>query len=473
LTEFWTNISWLAVLHVTAMVVAIPAVLITKKGSTSPIAWCLAIILVPLLGSLLFWIFGYTYLYRPLKRKRRHRLGLRGRLPTCDADSIVGADWRHIGRIAWELDDSSPCLGNAVKLYPNTLHAFAAMLEAIRAAQHHIHLEFYIVRNDEAGKEFLALLTEKARQGVKVRFLYDSMGGFFFGRRGIKELVAAGGQVVPFLPLNLFRSRMRVNLRNHRKIVIVDGKVGFTGGMNLGDEYLGRSKKFGYWRDQMLRLEGPAMTGLQRIFVEDWDFTKREMLKGAEYFPPHQHPGDSVVQVLASGPDQEVNVIREVYLAAISSARERVWIATPYFIPDAGILDALHMARYRGVDVRLLMPLVADHFSSHFASRYYWQDILSRGVKLWLYTRGMMHSKFIAVDSQVAIVGSANTDPRSLQLNFEAGCVLFDAALAKELEASFEEDMRHATSMDLDTFNRRSFLTRLAENWCRLFSPIL
>jgi cardiolipin synthase A/B len=473
LTEFWTNFSWVAFLHVAAIVVAIPAVLITKKGSTSPIAWCLVILLVPLLGSLLFWIFGYTYLYRPLKRKQRHRVGFHDRLPSGPHGAIVSDEWNHIARVAWELDDSPPSQGNAVKLYPNTVHAFAAMLEAIRAAQHHIHLEFYIVRNDDAGKEFIALLTEKARQGVKVRFLYDSMGGFFFGRRGIQDLLAAGGQVVPFLPLNLFRSRMRVNLRNHRKIVIVDAKVGFTGGMNLGDEYLGRSKKFGYWRDQMLRLEGPAMSGLQRIFVEDWDFTTKEMLSGTDYFPSQPQAGDSVVQVIASGPDQQVNVIREVYMAMIASARERVWIATPYFIPDAGILDALHLARYRGADVRLLMPLVADHFSSHFASRYYWQDILPRGVQLCLYTRGMMHSKFIAVDSQICIVGSANMDPRSLQLNFEAGCVLFDAALTKELEASFEEDMQHAQCMDLDTFNRRSFATRLAENACRLFSPIL
>lgn len=473
MTEFWTDFSWVAFLHVVAIVVAIPAVLITKKGATSPIAWCLVILLVPLLGALLFWIFGYTYLYRPLKRKRQHRRGFRDRLPTSEDETLVNADWKHIARIAWELDDSSPSKGNAVTLLPNTRHAFAAMLEAIHAAQHHIHLEFYIVRNDEAGKEFFALLTEKARQGVAVRFLYDSMGGFFFGRRGIKELVAAGGQVIPFLPLNLFRSRMRVNLRNHRKIVIVDGKVGFTGGMNLADEYLGRSKEFGYWRDQMLRLEGPAMGGLQRIFAEDWDFTTQEILKGAKYFPPQPQAGNSVVQILASGPDQEVNVIREVYMSAIATARERVWIATPYFIPDAGILDALHMARYRGVDVRLLMPFRPDHFSSYYASRYYWQDILPRGVKLCLYTRGMMHAKYITVDGQIGIVGSANMDPRSLQLNFEAGCVLFDPTLAKELEASFEEDLQHATCMDLDMFNRRSFATRLAENACRLFSPIL
>jgi len=473
LTEFWTDISWLAVLHVVAIVVAIPAVLITKKGATSPIAWCLVILLVPLLGSLLFWVFGYTYLYRPLKRKRRHHRGFRGRLPTGPHGAIVSPEWKHIARIAWELDDSPPSQGNAVKLLPNTVKAFAAMLEAIRSAQHHIHLEFYIVRNDEAGKEFIALLTEKAKQGVQVRFLYDSMGGLYFGRRGIKDLLAAGGQVVPFLPLNLFRSRLRVNLRNHRKIVIVDGKVGFTGGMNLGDEYLGRSKKFGYWRDQMLRLEGPAMAGLQRIFVEDWDFTTKKLLKGADYFPPQTEAGNSVVQVIASGPDQEVNVSREVYMAAIASARERVYISTPYFIPDTGMLDAIRLARYRGAEVRLIMPTISDHFLSHYASRYYWQDILSRGVKLYLYTRGMMHAKYIAVDGQICIVGSANMDPRSLQLNFEAGCVLFDPALTKELEASFEEDMKHAKSMDLAAFNRRSFATKLAENGCRLFSPIL
>ncbi|HQR09039.1 MAG TPA: cardiolipin synthase [Gemmatales bacterium] len=473
MTDFWTHITWLALLDIVAVVIAIPAVLIIKKGATSPVAWCLIILFLPLLGSLLFWIFGYTYLHRPLRRKRKHRSRFRKHPPIDSKEQALDSCWKSLGRVAWELDEARPTSGNAVTLYSDTQEAFTAILDAMRAAQHHIHLEFYIIRDDQAGKEFVALLTEKARQGVKVRLQYDSLGAFFFGHRAVKQLIEAGGQVVPFLPLNLFRSRLRVNLRNHRKIIVVDGKVAFTGGMNIGDEYLGRSKTFGYWRDQMLRIEGPSVDGLQRIIVEDWDFSAKELLQGDDYFPSQPKPGNALVQVVASGPDQEVNVIREVFFAAITSAQERVWIATPYFVPDEGILDALHYARYKGVEVRLLMPEVCDHFTTWYASRYYWNDVLARGVEVYLYTKGMMHSKFMTIDGEIGIVSSANMDQRSLHLNFEAGCVLYDTNLAKSLEASFEEDMKNARLVDRESFAKRSFGERLAENFCRLFSPIL
>lgn len=473
MTDFWTHFTWLALLDIVTVAIAIPVVLITKKGATSPVAWCLVILFLPLVGSLLFWIFGYTYLHRPLRRKRKHRTKFHA-YPSIDTrEQVLDSTWRSLGQVAWELDESRLTSGNAVTLYSDTQEAFTAILDAIRAAQHHIHLEFYIIRDDQAGKEFVALLTEKARQGVQVRLQYDSLGAFFFGHRAAKELVDAGGQVVPFLPLNLFRSRLRVNLRNHRKIIVVDGKVAFTGGMNIGDEYLGRNKTFGYWRDQMLRLEGSAVEGIQKVFIEDWDFSTKELLQGNLYFPTQNQPGDTLVQVVASGPDQEVNVIREVFFAAITSAQKNVWIATPYFVPDDGILDALHFARYRGVEVKLLMPQVCDHFTTWYASRYYWNDVLARGVQVYLYTRGMMHSKFMTIDGQIGIVSSANMDQRSLHLNFEAGCVLYDKSLAKTLEVSFEEDMKYAQLIDRETFARRSFGERLAENACRLFSPIL
>lgn len=473
MTDFWTHFTWLALLDVAAVAVAIPAVLVTKKGATSPVAWCLVILFLPLLGSLLFWVFGYTYLHRPLHRKRKHRSHFHKHLPLDGQEQNVDASWRSLGRVGWELEEAKLTAGNAVTMYSDPQQAFTAMLDAFRSAQHHIHLEFYIIRGDQTGKRFIAELTEKAKQGVAVRLQYDSLGAFFFGNRAAKELIKAGGQVVPFLPLNLFRSRLRVNLRNHRKLIVVDGKVAFTGGMNIGDEYLGLNKSYGYWRDQMVRVEGPAVDELQSIFVEDWDFSTKQKLTGKAYFPAQPRNGTTVVQVLASGPDQEVNVIREVFFAAISSAQERVRIATPYFVPDVGLLDALHYACYRGVDVRLLMPKCCDHLSTWYASRYYWQDLLTRGVQIYVYTRGMMHSKFMTIDGQVGIVGSANLDQRSLHLNFEAGCVLFDPVQVEVLDSSFEDDLQHAELIDRDAFGKRSFVTRLAENACRLFSPIL
>lgn len=448
--------------------------LATKKGPTSAVAWCLVILLLPLAGAVLFWVFGYTYLHRPLRRKRRHHAKFTLRLPDEAEKAVVeNAAWKDLGRIAWELNDVLPSGGNAVTLYEDTAKAFDAILGAIDAARHHVHAQFYIIRADRAGKEFLGLLAKKARQGVTVRLLFDSLGGFFLRPRALRELTRAGGRVAAFLPLNLFRSRLRVNLRNHRKLLVTDGRVAFTGGMNIGDEYLGRDPAVGYWRDEMLRLEGPAVAQLQRVFAEDWDFTTGEMLQGTEYFPTAGAAGDAIVQVLASGPDQEVNVVREVYYASIASARERVWIATPYFVPDAGILDALRLACYRGADVRLLLPDPGDHWITQAAGRFYWDDVLARGAQIFLYNRGMMHAKYLTFDGRWALVGSANLDNRSLHLNFEVGCALFDPRLATALEASFLADQQSAVAVDRDAFARRGYPARLAENACRLLSPIL
>jgi cardiolipin synthase len=266
---------------------------------------------------------------------------------------------------------------------------------------------------------------------------------------------------------------VQVNLRNHRKIVVVDGREALTGGMNIGDEYLGKSARFGYWRDTFLRLEGPAVAGLQRIFTEDWDFAARESLNSPAYFPELSASGEATVQVVESGPDQERNSIREIYFAAILSARERLWVASPYFVPDAGILDALRLARYRGVDVRLLCLLRPDHFLSFYASRYYWGDMLAAGAHVYQYAKGMMHAKVVLVDGRWAMVGSANLDNRSLHLNFEVGCMLHTPELVAELERQFEEDLRQSVRLDAATYARRPFLARLTENACRLFSPVL
>jgi cardiolipin synthase len=470
--EVLTNITFLAVLNVAAILVGIPAVLTTKKGAISSVAWCLVILFLPLLGSLFFWVFGYNYLHRPLRRLRRHRSAFRIKRAVKHRDEGLDPDHTALAKIAFELDDALPTAGNGVVLYHDTCSAYAAILEAVAAARHHIHLEFYIFRADTVGQELLDLLTRKAREGIEVRLLYDSLGAFFLGRGAVRKLKKAGGKVGPFLPLNLFTSRLRVNLRNHRKVVLVDGKVAFTGGMNIGDEYLGRTS-LGYWRDQMVRVEGPVVSDLQRVFIEDWDFTTGEDLKGASYYPVQNRVGNVLAQVVASGPDQEINVTREVFFAAISSAKERLWISTPYFIPDPGLQDALYWACFRGVDVRLLMPQKGDHYMTMVASRYYWTDLLQRGVKIYLYRKGMMHSKVMTVDGKVGVIGSANMDPRSMFLNFELSTLFFDTAVTGELDTTFETDLQEAVQLDLKTFAKRSYWQRFQENAFRLFSPIL
>jgi cardiolipin synthase len=462
------------------VVVVIPTVLRTKRDATVAVAWCLLVLFVPIFGALFFWAFGYNYLHRRVGRKRAHRAAFRQSHPPALREAVRGAatsdddtTYQHLGALALAVRAFPVTPGNAVTLYHETDRAFADLLEAIRAARQYVHLEFFIVRSDATADRLLQLLTEKAKAGVEVRFLFDAMGSLRLKRRTLRPLTDAGGKACAFLPVNPFRSLIQVNLRNHRKIVVIDGRVGFTGGMNVGDEYLGQSARFGYWRDTFLRLQGPAVAGLQRVFTEDWDFASGEALNAAAYFPAVPAEGGTTVQVVESGPDQDTNSIREVYFAAILAARERLWIASPYFVPDGGLLDALRLARYRGVDVRLLCILRPDHFLSFYASRYYWSDLLAAGAHVYQYARGMMHSKIVMVDGRWAMVGSANLDNRSLRLNFEVGCALHAPEQVAELEARFQADLQDAVELDAETFARRPFVAQLTENACRLFSPVL
>jgi cardiolipin synthase len=480
-SEYWPHITFFAGLEVVVTICVIGWVLMTKRDSTAAMAWCLVVILVPLIGAFLFGVFGYNRVNRPLGKRRRHRSLFRTGHPPRTREAAHGSrpgdtpdqTWSRLGSLALQVNAFPVSPGNAITLYHDTQKAFDSLLEAIAAARHHVHLEFFIVRGDSTGHRVVDLLTEKARQGVQVRLLYDAVGGFHLRRRILRPLREAGAKIDTFLPMTLAPFRFRVNLRNHRKITVIDGKVGFTGGMNIGDEYLGKNAYFGYWRDTFLKLEGPAVAGLQRIFAEDWDFASGEALNGDVYFPDPVLVGEHVVQVVESGPDQEVNSIRQVYFAAILAARERVWIASPYFVPDVGLLDALRLARYRGVDVRLLTLLKPDHYLSFYASRYYFEDMLNVGAKIYQYAKGMMHSKMLLIDGQWGMVGSANLDNRSLHLNFEAACLLHAPELVAELEKAYRQDLRDAVRLDERTFAARRFRSRLLENACRLLSPTL
>jgi cardiolipin synthase len=470
-----------AILDAVIVALFVPWVLFTKRNSTSAVAWCLIIILVPLLGAFLFWVFGFTHVSRPLKRVRKQRSAFRAQHPPRSVEAARGEDeeddspptWSDLGRVAIKVQGFPVSPDNAVILCHETVEAFELLLEAIASARHHIHLLFYIVRSDATGDRLIEALAQKARAGVQVRLLYDAMGCVRMWGSTLRPLLEAGGQARAFLPLNPLRSRIQVNLRNHRKIAVIDGRIAFTGGMNIGDEYLGRSRRFGYWRDSFARLQGPAVAGLARVFAEDWHFSCSEALNGDDYFPDIPPAGDRVVQVVESGPDQEEKTIRELFFAAILAARKHVWIASPYFVPDAGLFDALRLARYRDVEVRILTPYSPDHYLTYFAARYMWAEVMDLGMEVYLYKKGMMHSKLMMVDGCWGFLGTANFDNRSLHLSFEVGVVLHTPAAVAELEEQFRRDLQDAERLDPAVFARRPFLGRLAENAARLLSPLL
>ncbi|QDU20461.1 cardiolipin synthase [Urbifossiella limnaea] len=485
LDQFWQDVAgWLFLLEVVVTVGTLLSVLHLKREPMSAIAWSLAVILLPLVGPLMFFVFGYQTISRPIRRKQHRRkkyLSLAADVPA-EAKTGEGAPgpravprrWEVLAKLAHHPEGFPVTAGNRVELYHLGETAYAAMLAAIAEAKHHVHIEFFIFRPDESGRRFVAALTLAARRGVEVRFLYDSVGSHSTSQRLFKAIVAAGGKVSGFLPLLNPVYRFRVNLRNHRKILVVDGRVGFTGGLNIGDEYVGKVPQFGHWRDTHLRVEGPAVESLQRVFLEDWHFATEEAARGPAYYPVHlPHPGTSLVQIVHSGPDAEHKAVRESYFAGILRGRKRVWIASPYYVPDAGVRDALVLAGRAGVDVRLLCLFRPDHWVAFLAARYYWPELLAAGVKVYQYARGMMHSKYLLVDGEWASVGSANLDNRSLLLNYEANALIYDAKVVAELEAEFLNDLEWSVRIDPEVFAARPAAARLAENAARLLSPIL
>jgi cardiolipin synthase len=462
-------------------------VLMSKTDSTSAVAWCLLIFFLHFIGVFLFLVFGYQHVRRPLNRKRRHRA--RYHDPPAPENYTSFTTWIHekparhademtagLALLADKLGGSPVTANNQIDFYDHGAPAFEAMLEAIRHARHHIHLEFFIVRPDVLGRRILEELAVKARQGIQIRLLYDAMGSHGLNHRFLAPLHEAGGQSTAFLSISLWRRRFQINMRNHRKIIVVDGEIGFIGGLNIGDEYMGLSPYFGYWRDTHLRIRGPAVHDLQRVFVEDWDFAADERIADAnepQFFKAQAADGSFPLQIVDSGPDQDYKAIREVFFAAIMKAKRRLWIASPYFVPDSGLLDAVRLAAFSGIDVRILFQDKPDKWLPYFAARYYFPDIMAAGVQIYQYARGMMHAKVIIIDDDFATVGTANFDNRSMFLNFEVNCLIYSPEAVRVLEGMFERDFGQSIRIDPETFAKRSFAVRLVENACRLMSPVL
>ncbi len=479
--RFWQDFAgWGFVLYTLLTAGTLVWILHTKREVMSAIAWCLAVIFMPVGGSLLFVLFGIQSVHRPLQRRKRRRE--RVYKDMADAAEVSAGEcsaapvpppWDVVARLGRQEDGYAPVAGNRLALFHHGWAAYESMLDAIAKAERHVHIEFFIFRPDESGRRFIAALTAAAKRGVEVRFLYDAVGSYTLFRPLLRELKEAGGKVAAFLPiLNPFY-RMRINLRNHRKILVVDGRTAFTGGLNVGDEYLGRDPKFGPWRDTHLRIDGPAAGSLQRVFLEDWDFAAEERLDQNRYLPAVRPAGDALLQVVRSGPDHTYKSIRETYVAGILRARKRVWIASPYFVPDPGLLDALVLAGRSGLDVRFLGLFRPDKWLPFLAARYYWAELLEAGVKVYQYTGGMMHAKYVLVDGEWASVGTANFDNRSLYLNFEVNCLIYDAGAVAELEAQYGHDLALSIAVDPAVFATRPRVSRFAENACRLFSPVL
>ena len=337
-------------------------------------------------------------------------------------------------------------------------------------------MQYYIIRNDELWQEVEKVLIQKAREGVAVRVLFDSMGCRTMKNRDWERLEKEGIQVAEFFPALLGQLQLRVNYRNHRKIVVIDGRVGFVGGFNVGREYLGRDKKFGYWRDTHLCIEGAAVTSLAVRFVLDWNYAAKENLfleDSLFEIPQYTRNGRDPVQIISSGPDSKTKMIHDNYLRLIHRAQDHVYIQTPYFIPDDSILDALKIAAKSGVDVRIMIPCKPDHPFVYWATYSYIGEMVAAGAKCYVYNNGFLHAKTLSIDGMVACVGTANMDFRSFGLNFEVNAVIYSERTVQRLERAFENDMTLCTQVTRKVYDERGLVIKAKEQFSRLLSPLL
>ena len=364
---------------------------------------------------------------------------------------------------------------NEVTIYTDGRQKFDALLNDIIQAKDYIHIQYYIFRNDNLGKSILTALEQKLTEGVEVKMLYDDMGSRTLSLKDFKSFRKNGGQVEAFFPSKLPLINLRMNNRNHRKIVIIDGQIGYVGGFNVGDEYLGLKKKFGYWRDTHLRIVGDAVNALQLRFMLDWNSqsTGDNLQYEDRYFPDVNSGGTIGVQIASSGPDEAWEQIKYGYLKMIASAKESIYIQSPYFIPDQAFLDAVKIAALGGVNVNIMIPNKPDHPFVYWATYNNVASLLEAGVNIYHYDNGFLHSKCIVIDDEIASVGTANMDHRSFTLNFEINAFIYDIQVAHQLRAAFENDLHVSYRLTQELYDQRSLWIKFKEGIARLLSPIL
>jgi len=475
--------STLLVLNFVLVAAAVLTVLRRPREPRAMWAWILALLLLPVLGLLLFGLIGEPRLKRTRRRRQRRRQKLAPVLSSkhealrdvhaTEQSVPIPEDLSNLVKVATRLSRHVPTHGNDVTIYYDAERTFLARQLAIEAAESHVHLEYYIFQPDETGRALRDLLIRKVAEGVRCRVLLDYVGCWRWPRAFAKAFRDGGVELAFSLPVVPWRGRWRVNFRNHRKIAIIDGKVAFTGSQNIGDEYLGRLKKHGPWRDTHMRIVGPAVQQLQGIFVEDWHHSTGADLVADALFPTPERVGGRAMQVIPSGPDDASNAMHQLLFAAIAAAKRSICIATPYFVPDTSMLLAIQSAGYRGVRVRLLIPARSNHRVVLWAGRSYYAELSAAGVEIYEYDLGMLHSKVVVVDESWALVGSANMDERSFKLNFEVTGILYDAELARDLQADFESLLAGSKRIQPTGRHAWTFRESLSLGLARLASPVL
>ncbi len=457
--------------------------------------WLLALYFIPGFGILLYLLFGQDFhkskMFRIKNLEDKMRYSVESQeemLRSFNHENLEDPLVRDYGDLIMYNLKTSGCVMtvyNELEIFTDGEAKFEDLRRSLRQARHFIHIQYYIIKNDELFDSIVPILIDRVRNGVEVRILYDGMGGRFMPQKRWEQLEKAGVKVGVFFPALLGRLNLRINYRNHRKIVVIDGNIGYVGGFNIGREYISRDPKFGYWRDTHLRITGDAVVSLQIRFALDWNYATHENLfTNMAYFEP-QDRADLVramqtgekrllaIQIVASGPDTLDRQIRNNYLELFHKARKNIYIQTPYFVPDDTILSALKIAARSGVDVRLMIPCKPDHPFVYWATYSYAGDLLQAGARCYVYDNGFLHAKGVMVDGRVSCYGTANMDIRSFELNFEVNATIYDEEVTRELEEIFRNDLYHCREITPEVYEKRSLLIRVKEQGSRLLSPLL
>jgi cardiolipin synthase len=456
-------------------------IFLENRHPSHTITWLVVLGGFPLLGFFFYLFFGRNIKKRRLFAKKaltdeKAFLEIEGNHSSYQEKiNIMGDHQQLLFKLAHRLGHSPISFATKTKALTDGNETFEHIFHEIKNAKHHIHLEYYILRHDEVGQKLKNALIEKAQEGVEVRFLYDAVGSWKLSKSYSKELSKAGIDMIPFLPVRIPFLNNKINFRNHRKIIVIDGSVGFVGGLNIGDEYLGKDSYFGYWRDTHLLIKGEAVRTLQMIFLQDWYYMTDEKLLSHKYltFPLEKPEQTGGVQIIAGGPDNKWDVIKNLFFSMIVSAKESIWIASPYFVPDEDILSALKVAALSGIDVRLIVPHKPDKKIVYYASRSYFPELLDAGVKVYEYEKGFLHSKIIIVDYELASIGTANMDMRSFHLNFEVNAFLYRTGSTQTLVNEYLNDIEQSHEILKDEFAKRQFYKKILESTARLLSPML
>ncbi len=458
-------------------------------NNTKTLAYLLLVIFLPLIGIIFYFSFGINYRKRKMYSKKLIRDDKLAKKLKADIFQYSkntfeqnNAEVKRSKELALMLlwDGSSPLTANnSVKLLVNGENKFPEVLKALAQAKNHIHIEYYIYEDDNIGKTIEDVLIKKAKEGVTVRFIYDDFGSRSIRKKLVKRLKKGGVKVFPFAKIFFIAFANRLNYRNHRKIIVIDGKTAFTGGINVSDRYINNSndpKRF-FWRDTHLRIDGPGVQYLQYLFLCDWNFCAKDNVQPKEeYFPREKSfpvGANKVVQIAASGPDSDTPTIMFSLLQAINLATKEILITTPYFIPGSSLIDALIIASLSGISVKLLVPGISDSWLVNLAARSYYGDLLNAGIHIYQYKKGFVHAKTMVTDGSLAVIGTANMDQRSFDLNFEVNAFVYDTETASQLRNVFFEDLKDAERIDPAFWNKRPLYNLLFERIARLISPLL